>query len=332
MHTFGKVCLWSTVVLSLVAIVLTAKLFKNRAHFVKQKLQYEEKIEKNRKDLYDLRRTVRQTHRDLTHELLGWNPYWNDVPVNIFDQNNSVEIGIGTQHGLKPEVDPNDPTKHQLVYCFQQGENGEYWFVGDFRVVTVGGDVATLEPNWKVSAEEAALWSGEKSWRIRSLVPSQHQVRFHGLELHETRFREELASKQSDLAKQKQLLAMATERRDQRVAEIDGPTNGAADLEHHLRQNLPGDAGAGQGGNADAKNRPREDVVGLITALEEAEEQRNAIVAEADRLRRELLQTLTDFERTQAENLQIVESMRKNAVHVRRRPKAGSPDASVTSR
>lgn len=290
MHTFGKVCLWTSVLLLFGAYVVSAKLYTQRAQYVNKKVQLEEKLAKNEKDLTDLRVKAVETRRELAATLLGWDRMpWNNVGVTVFKENSTLQIKLGTIHGLLPSDNSGDQTKQQVVHCFQPGENGDFSYVGDFRVTTVDNEQAALTPNWNVLPGESDSWNAEKPWRVRAMVPSQYQTRFNGLELQLTVTGELLASKEEDLEKQKRLLAGAEQRRDQRIAEIVGP----------------------KGDVADAEKRPREDVVGLLTGLEEAEETRNTALANADHLRRVLLQTLTNFERMQAENLRLVDSLPK---------------------
>ena len=285
MHIFGKICLWISVVCILVAMWMTAKLYTARAGYIKKKVELEDKIEKNAAEITDLRLKLRNTHRELTHELLQWGPYWNDVGVEI-RQDNSITIDIGTQHGLSAASAEGTAGRQFVVHGFQPAENGmEY--IGDFQVSSLEANRAILTPNWEMLEGESDSWDGTKKWRVRAMVPSRYHARFNGLELQLTNHSELLNSKLIDLEEQRQWHSVAKERLAQRIAEIAGP----------------------QGDVTDADKRPREDVVGLLSALAEAEETRNAILAESDMRRRILLRTIEDFERTQAENLRVVENL-----------------------
>ncbi|QDU46242.1 hypothetical protein Mal52_47600 [Symmachiella dynata] len=287
MHTFGKVCLWFAVVVCIpTAMWFTAKVYTARAGYIKQKVDLEAKIEKNAAELTDLRLKTRTTLRELTHEKLRWAPYWNDVAVEV-RQDNSVTIDIGSENGLNATVGEGEAGTQNLVHCFQPGENGQMEYVGDFRVTALEANRAMLAPNWTLQDGESDSWDASQQWRLRAMIPSSYFARFNGLELQLNSNDELLASKLEDLEEQLQLLKIAEERLAHRIAEIEGP----------------------QGDVAEADKRPREDVVGLLTTLEEYEEIRNAIIAKSDERRRILLRTLEDFERTQTENLHVVDSL-----------------------
>jgi len=287
MHTFGKVCLWFAVVVCIPAAMwFTAKVYTARAGYIRKKVDFEAKIEKNSAELTELRLKTRSTLRELTHEKLRWAPYWNDVTVEV-RQDNTVTIDIGIENGLNATVGDGEAGTQNLVHCFQPGENGQMEYVGDFRVTSLEPNRAILAPNWQLQDGESDGWGAAQKWRMRAMIPSSYFARFNGLELQLNTHDELLASKLEDLEKQLQLLKIAEERLAQRITEIDGP----------------------QGDVAEADKRPREDVVGLLTTLGEYEEIRNAIIAKSDERRRILLRTLEDFERTQAENLHVVDSL-----------------------
>jgi len=290
MHTFGKVCVLLLVLLAFVAVRYTSKLYVTRAADVKQKINLEEKMARNAKELDDLRNKVRTTKRELTHEKLSWAPYWNDVDVEVRNDN-SVLVNIGAQQGLEAGTTDNAAAKQFLIHCFQSTADGGTEYIGEFRVSDLEDNRALLVPNWDPFEGETDSWNDGQKWRIRALVPSQHVVRFNGLELQTTSYLELLASKLAHLDDQNKLLAIAEERLQRRIDEIDGP----------------------QGDVPDADQRPREDVVGLLTTLTELEEERNAILAKSDERRRALLQATEDFERTQAENLQVVNSLKQES-------------------
>jgi hypothetical protein len=291
MHTFGKVCLGLSVAFMLAGVWLTSELYTARAHFVDRKVKAEAKLAQNELDLEKLRFEASDTRHELASTLLSWDRFWDNVDVEDGQQKNTLEIYVGTNQGIRPLEELEDQTKQQVVYCFQPGENGDYRYVGDFRVTNVQNDKAALTPNWEVTAGESETWNTENKWRVRALVPSQFQAVFNGRRNQLTAARELSKSKQADLAKQEELLTAVRKRFDDRIVEIDGPK---ADV-------------------SDPDSRPREDVVGLLSALEEADEKRNAKLFQADHLRRVLLQTLTDFARIQAENLRMVESLPKGA-------------------
>jgi len=291
MHTFGQVCLWISVFLMLVASILTSELYTARAHYVDRKVKADKKLAQNELDLEKLRLQASETRHELANIMLSRDRFWDDVPVTIYQQNNTLEIGIGTNQGIRQLEELGDSTKQQVVYCFQPGEDGSYQYVGDFRVTNVQGDKAALTPNWELLPGESETWNSSNNWRVRALIPSQYQAIFNGRRNQLTVARELLKSKEADLAKQEALLVEVRKRFDGRIAEIEGPT---ADV-------------------TDPDKRPREDVVGLLSALVEAEETRNSLLAEADHLRRVLLQMETDFERIQAENLRMVENLPRGA-------------------
>lgn len=277
MHITGKILAWLAVIGCGAAVALTAKALDIRSQWMDVAQKREAEFLANEKQLQTREAEVRELRLELGRVNLGWNRYWNGVRTAVLDQDQgslTVE-GLGTNRGL---------AERQIVYAFAPNGDGTFTYVGDFKVTTAREDRAALEPNWRVRPGVAQSWrTGD--WRIRSLIPAQHQVRFTNLEVELLIADELLTAQRDNVARQQQLTQVAEQHVQLRVGEI----NGLPDLE--------------------GKTLPPEISKGLLTVLADEEDTRNGVLLQVDDLLRKLRETNEGIDRLRALNAQLVASL-----------------------
>lgn len=279
MHGLGKVFTWLAAAGAIAAILLTGRMLQVRDSWTRQldqyQKQYEESVaerDKNRKELTELQ-------AELARTLVGWDRYWNGVPVNPTGADGSLETQLGEQFGL---------AENQVVYGFRLGASGnESTYTGAFRVtgLTPDGVRSAMQPDWRVrpgQTDKPNEWAG--NWRFRTLIPPSRIGLFTDFEVGFLEADERLDDRRRNLVKQKELQAGAEERLKQRMAELLG-NQALADQREDL---------------------PVWMVDGLIATIQREEEARNTLQVRVDRLRRQVDVAHRRYEQLQKENRGLV--------------------------
>lgn len=287
MNIWGKVLAWLVVVAGLGASYCTAKLVQVRnswtAKLTKATTQYNELAPKLADARSELERQQEELHRASTF----WGPYSDMIPTSIADPAaGKLQISIGKNVGLK---------EGQWLYGFElQGESAIYR--GDFRVETALDAQSLMRPNFRVRPEEIAAWK-PGNWRWRTTIPATTTKVFDDMELALIRADELLGARQQTLQIQDKLIVEAKDQLGLRVAELVGGDQ------------LP------QEPQLSTEYR-----AGLVAAVEEAEETRNGLLIEVDRLRRELLALQQQVDRLKSDNVRSVGKLPQPAPSVAGRP------------
>lgn len=272
MSTLGKVCLGLSLVALLAGIYLGGRL-GNTSNSWSIKLR-DAKIasEKALADNSKARQDLRITQSELDRSMLGWGFEWTFPPggnvgnVQVVGQNLAV-AGLGANNGLAArQVDVNGqpslvrPTVH--VYALN-GQNGSV-YIGEFIAddKQLGPNSAVLTPAWEVNPQEIASWNFAGGVRLRSQVPPAPRAAVEGANQGIRRLRELFAETVAGINDQQKLLQAAQQQLATRKGELLG--NPAVTL---------------------IADRP-EYTVGLVKALEDLEEERNAAQVAVDALRR----------------------------------------------
>lgn len=280
MHISGKVFAWLSVLGSLGAVALSAKMVQVRNSWIESANALTTEIEKNAAEIESQSDNLKSLLAALDRTTMGWDVYWFPFEMQPADPNQgTMTASFGSKFGLKEQ---------QLVYAFQPNADGNgYTYVGPMRVVAVREQQSILAPTWRVLPGEGRQWNYGPGWRLRSMVPAARKARFSDLEVQLTLAKERVADEQQNYAIQERLVQQAQQHLDLRMKELLGdPAN------EPMRENLP-----------------QYLVDGLVTTLADTEEKRNAELVEVDRLRREIdnaHQKYLDLSRT---NNQLVESL-----------------------
>ena len=141
------------------------------------------------------------------------------------------------------------------LYAFQLENNGSSLYVGSFNAAEVLATESGLKATFPVRAQDAANWNGQ-AYRLRTLIPSAFLSQFVDLQAKLVTQDELLKKQEKNLATQGELAAAANDQRDTRVAELLG-------------------GGQDKG-------------TGLVTEINQADDQRNASLIRVDELRRKI--------------------------------------------
>lgn len=243
----------------------------------------------------------------LANVKLGWGYEWtfpaggNVGSVQIVGGRLAV-TGLGTANGLvATEVTDGGQQKfvQPVVHVFAINGQGGSSYIGEF-VAGIGPNElseqnATLIPIWNVTPQEMASWNFSGGVRMRSQIPAGGRSSVGNLHQTIQRTYEQLTQTALRLEEQKGLNAAADAALLVRRNELLGDPNGPDNADHP------------------------EYKVGLVQALEDLEEERNAVQVGVDELRR-LIKSATELRQQQVDTLkQIVSSTAKSDTKVSKR-------------
>ena len=229
---------------------------------------------------------------------LGWGYEWMFAPANpspVQNQGGKLFVtGLGSATpGLALEKVTDENGQEKMVappmHVFADNGQGKIVFTGEFMLGIgpneLGEQTCVLYPTWNVSPQEVGSWNFANGVRIRTQIPPGGRAEIDSLNQTIQRSVEQITQ-----------LNMRTE--DQKSLKID------ADLSLQARNNeLLGDPEG-----ADVAERP-EFRVGLVQAIEDTEEERNAVQIAVDSIRRDIQQTT----RNRSELVNRVKEMATNA-------------------
>jgi hypothetical protein len=274
MHTSGKVLAWFVVLGAAGAIFLSAKTLAIRNAWMQKAQQNEEAFLKNQELLVVKTREYDNKLSELSRTMLGWDRYWPEVESRL-NRDGSLQLGLGTTNGVQPE---------QVFFIFGLNPDGSSRYVGDFKVVGKLTETTCLaKPNWFQHAGD--LTPGTFKVRVRTLIPNQYQARLAALEQQILAVEQSVLTNQSELEREGQL----TEQTEKLIAARLTEINGDPALE--------------------GKTLPPVNVKGLIAAMADEEEARNAALVRIDQLLRDLKKTREKFIETLKINRQLTESL-----------------------
>lgn len=239
----------------------------------------------------------------LANAKLGWGYEWtfpaggNVGSVQVVGGRLAV-TGLGTSNGLVPVL-IEDPANNNaarpgqpVVHVFALNGQGGSSYIGEF-VAGIGPNElseqnATLIPIWNVTPQEMATWDFSGGVRMRSQIPAGGRSATGNLHQTIQRTYEQLTQTALRLEEQKRLSDAADAALTVRRNELLGDPNGPDNADHP------------------------EYKVGLVQALQDLEEERNAVQVAVDQLRR-LIKTAAEFRQQQVDSLkQIVSSVEKS--------------------
>jgi hypothetical protein len=270
MHTAGKVLVWLSLVLSVVAFIFAARVVNARKQWMKEFQDAKLKNEKGAESLATTRLERDKARAEYEREMLRWDRYWSDIKGGYVPQNSSVIANAGIAAGI-----PQSAT----LEVFQLADDGTPSYIGPFTVTAaqINANTATLSPAFRVRPEDVPKWNGQ-ALRLRTLIPSAFASRIANLQSELAIADELYAKQQSNLEVQTKLIEAAGEQKDERTAEL-----------------------LGGGKNA---GKP-----GLVAEIAQSDDQRNASLAEVDRLRRAISAAVAHVQRLIQENNDLARSL-----------------------
>lgn len=229
---------------------------------------------------------------------LGWGYEFQFAPANpapVQNQGGKLFVtGLGSSSkALEPRkvigADGQEKMAAPPMHVFADNGQGKVVYTGEFILGIgpneLGEQTCVLYPTWKVSPQEMASWNFNNGVRIRTQIPPGGRAEIDSLN-------------QTIQRSAGQLAQLNTRTEDQKLLRID------ADQALQARRNeLLGDPDG-----ADVAERP-EFRVGLLRAIEDTEEERNAVQVAVDSIRRNIKQAIAN----RSELVDSVKEMAANA-------------------
>ena len=272
MHTSGKVAAVLIVLLGALAAYMASRAFAVRDAWMKIAQDNEAAITKAEEEKVELSRKLDEKQKDLARTMLGWDRYWPEV-IGRSGAGGAVQLKIGANQLVRPE---------QVLFLFGVNPDGTSVYVGDYKVARVNENDTEARPNSRRRPNDVQL-PQEFKVRVRSLLPTRFTARLGALDQQLLAAELTIAATSDELARQKQLMEQSEKAIANRMIELNG------------NPQLAG------------KTIPIVHVAGLLTAIVDEEESRNAALIEADRLMRALRNARLEFDRVRKENERLVE-------------------------
>jgi hypothetical protein len=275
MHTSGKVAAWLVTIAILVGVYFTVRTFRVRDAWMKVAQDNERKIKENDEEIAKLTKTMEDKRMLLARTMIGWDREWSGVPLTG-NPATGISLQIGTSRGIQ---------QNQVLYVFiPNAEGTASTYLGDFIVNKAGDNSVEARANSRRRAADDNKVQSPAA-RVRTLIPSHFLARLGALDQQLLAVEATVESNKFELARQGILSGQSDKLIESRMAEINGnPQLADAPL-------------------------PAVDIKGLLTALVEEEESRNAALIEADRLMRALKKTRDEFAKIRGENADRVLSL-----------------------
>jgi len=226
---------------------------------------------------------------------LGWGYEFTFAPANpapVQNQGGKLFVtGLGSSSkALEPRKVTGDDGQEKMaappMHVFADNGQGKVVYTGEFLLGIgpneLGDQTCVLYPTWNVSPEEMASWNFNNGVRIRTQIPPGGRAEIDSLNQTIQRSAGQLAQLNTRTEDQKQLKADADKALQARRNELLGDAEGA-----------------------DVAERP-EFKVGLVRAIENTEEERNAVQVAVDAIRR-------NIQRAIANRSQLVERVKEMA-------------------
>lgn len=275
MHVMGKVGVWLVVIASVAASLLTSKLIQVRDSWTKKDVTYRRQYEPLAQSIDELEDQVRSLEAQRFRALELWG---NSSPP--------VQTTVGPQGVLTVDLGINNSfTEKKIVYGFEVQPDNSVIYRGDFTITNARDTQSSLQPNWRVRAEDGATWKSGL-WRWRNQIPPAYQE-IADKQLLSIGTAEDVLNDRQETAKvQTKLLAQAQEQLKLREAELVGGDQLSKDpaLDIEFRE-------------------------GLVAGIEQVEESRNQILAKVDDLRRKLRAVQNDVDRLQKLNQELANKL-----------------------
>lgn len=277
MSRLGIVCGTLVIIGLLVEFWLVSKLGYRRAE-VGEKLR--DAMVKSEKAVaeYEKSASDRKTAEvNLAALKLGWGYEFQFAPANpapVQNQGGKLFVtGLGSStKALEPRkvtgADGQEKMAAPPMHVFAVDAQGNVVYTGEFLLGIgpneLGDQTCVLYPTWNVSPQEMASWNFNNGVRIRTQIPPDGRTAIDSLN-------------QTIQRSVEQLTQLNTRTEDQKILKAD------ADLALQARRNDL----LGNPNGADVAERP-EFKVGLVRAIEDTEEERNAVQIAVDAVRRRI--------------------------------------------
>lgn len=229
---------------------------------------------------------------------LGWGFEWtlpaaNPAPVQ--NQGGKLFVtGLGSSvKGMELNrvtgADGQEKMVAPPMHVFADNGQGKVVYTGEFILGIgpneLGETTCVLYPNWRVSPQEMASWNFTNGVRIRTQIPAGGRAEVDSLNQTIARSIEQFVQLNSRIDDQKKLQISADQDLQGRKNELLGDAAGVV-----------------------VEERP-EFVVGLVKAIEDIEEERNAVQVAVDAIRRDILRATA----SRSERIERVKDLAKQS-------------------
>jgi len=274
MHVLGKVLASLVVLAAIGALLLTAKLVQVRNSWTAKTTAAKTKFADLQPKVDALEAKIDSLRNEIFRSRELWGTAYLSVETSKDDAaTGSLTTNLGTDRGIRTGM---------LLHGFEVAADGTSIYRGSFLVGDVQNNGSKLKPNFRVSADDVKTWV-PGNWRWRNAVPPGYQETFDRQLLSILKDEETMTARGLDLKGQKELLTKAENGLKQREAELVG--------------------GEGLAKTQSVEPEFRD---GLVSAVQETEEERNKILLTVDGLRRAVRNIEADIERLQSENAALV--------------------------
>jgi hypothetical protein len=273
MHISGKIAAWLVAVGILVAFYFSVKAHAVRVKWMELAQKNEAEIKKNEDEIAKKIKLRDEKRALLARTMFGWDRYWLDVPVTG-DPAGTFSMQLGASRGIQ---------QNQVVYAFLPNADGtSSTYLGDFKVTKVGDAAADMTPNTRRRPTDSQKLNAPNA-RIRTTIPTPFVARLGALDQQLLGAELTLATNNNELKRQ----ALLLDQTEQMIATREGELNGNPALAN--------------------KALPAVNVVGLLTAMVEEEEARNAALIEGRRLMEALKAARDEFATVRKKNADRVQ-------------------------
>lgn len=291
MSTLGKICLVLTLLLLLLAVLPVPGVWGGwTPKLLVLHNAWSEKFRDGKSKAIDAQLSHDQARielskatADIENLVVGWDQYWvipargpeNPADAATISKNNGrLQLtNLGTQQGLKTRQVTDDDGNQQLmspvIHAFYSGPEG-FNYAGEFIAEDITQTTATLKPAHYDTAADINAWPINGTWRLRSMIPPSSRLEIDELYLHHRRTGELITQTTTNIARQQKLLQAAQDAYAVRRGELLGNPS---------REVVP--------------NRP-EATEGLLSVIEQVEEERNQLLLDLDGLRRSIQTALAN--------------------------------------
>lgn len=295
MSRLGIVCGSLVIIGLLVEFWLAAKLGYRRGEVAEKLRAATEKSEKAVVEFEKSAIDLKTAEVNLGALKLGWGYEWifpAANPAQVQNQGGKLfvtGIGVSTKGLDKLDdvvgVDGKTTKAAPPIHIFADNGQGKVIYTGEFRLGVgpneLGETTCVLYPTWNATPQEMASWNFTNGVRIRTQIPSGGRGEIDNLNQTITRSVEQFNQLNSRIEDQKLLRADADKDLQGRKNELLGDANGVVVAE-----------------------RP-EFVDGLVKAIENIEEDRNAFQIAVDSIRRKILKAI----KTRTESVEGVKEL-----------------------
>jgi hypothetical protein len=294
MNIWGKVLLGLVILGAGAATALTARMVEVRNSWLKQNQNLREANIENVKQIASKEAELEKVRNDLKVALLNWGTPVTGFPIQPGAGAGAINLQVGMRNniisGEARQMPDGSAGQNPLLHAFRPADDGNgYAYVGPLRPQSITDTNTTAVPVWTVRSGEADPWNAQtQQWRVWPRVPPGAVTQFMDLQARLIKADESLASKDKYLEIQQALLDEAKKQNQVRRQELLGPENPPESPE-------PLDG--------------MEYTHGLLAAMEAEEEARNVLLAEIDRLRRELKASYARLNGLRDDNLKKVQQL-----------------------